>query len=102
MHSCDMPHSVHAAPYYLICAFSRGNHGLGARHNISPSRSTPRVGIRGGHERNRTQPCAPAHGSRYMLLIDDALEPIVNGNPVLRESPCLNPLLCEQSKGGGR
>ena len=75
MHPCDMPHSVHVAPCYLICAFSRGNHGYGARCYILPLGSTPRVGIRGGHERNRTQPGAPVHGSHYMILIDDANEP---------------------------
>ena len=95
-----MPHSVHVAPYYLICVW--GNHGFGARRYIIPPRSTLRVGFRGGHERNRTQPCAPAHGSHYMILIDDANEPIEDGFPVFRESPCLNPLFCEQSKGGGR
>ena len=75
--------------------------GIGARRNI-PQRSTPRDGIRGGHGRNRTQPRAAGHGSHYMTLIDDANELIENGFPVYRESPCLNPLLCEQSKGGGR
>ena len=64
MHPCDMPHSVHVAPCYLICAFSRGNHGYGARCYILPLGSTPRVGIRGGHERNRTQPDAPVHDDR--------------------------------------
>ena len=76
MHPCDMPHSVHVAPCYLICAFSRGNHGYGARCYILPLGSTPRVGIRGGHERNRTQPDAPVHGSHYMILIDEATEHI--------------------------
>lgn len=75
MHPCDMPHSVHVAPCYLSCACSRGNHGYGARCYIIPLGSTPRVGIRGGHERNRTQPDAPVHGSHYMILIDDANEP---------------------------
>jgi hypothetical protein len=102
VHPCDMPHSVHVAPCYLICAFSRGNHGYGARCYILPLGSTPRVGIRGGHERNRTQPDAPVHGSHYMILIDEATEHIEDGFPVFRESPCLNPLFCEQSKGGGR
>ena len=47
------------------------------------------------------RPVHPAM-AHYMTLIDDANELIENGFPVYRESPCLNPLLCEQSKGGGR
>ena len=90
------------SPYTSHCAPPGDHLGTGARRYIIPSRSTPRNGTRGGHGRNRTQPRAPGHGSHYMTLIDDANELIENGLPVYRESPCLNPLLCEQSKGGGR
>jgi hypothetical protein len=37
-----------------------------------------------------------------MILTDEATEHIEDGFPVFRESPCLNPLFCEQIKGGGR
>ena len=47
-------------------------------------------------------PVRPVMAPHYMTLIDDANELIENGFPVYREFPCLNPLLCEQSKGGGR